>query len=62
MEKQITVKGTNPIDLMQRVKAIETINGLTTQQLNNLTSLASSSKAIAHLSDDSKMKKLKMFL
>lgn len=62
MEQPINVKGNNPIDLKQRVEAINVVNGLTTHQLKNLVSLADSEKAKAYLSDDKKMSKLKFFL
>lgn len=62
MNKQITIQGKDGIDLMEREKALEKVQSLSTQELKNLASLAESDKARKYLSDPIKFKTLKTFL
>ena len=58
----LQIKGSNPIDLSKRKKALELVNKLSTKELTNLSSLANNTKARVYLSNDLKFQGLKRFL
>ncbi|WP_130735510.1 hypothetical protein [Flavobacterium sp. J27] len=59
---QVTVKGKNSIDEIKRVKSIEKLNILSTDELERLTSLSDNKKAREYLSSPTKFAILKNFL
>lgn len=58
----LQIKGSNAIDEQERVKALETVNKLSTAELKRLASLAESEKARSYLSNSIKFQVLKGFL
>ena len=59
MEKTVNIKGNNPIDLNNRIKAVETINSMSATEVKNLKTLIDSGKARSYLSSDTKFMMLK---
>ncbi|MCO6162592.1 hypothetical protein [Flavobacterium sp. NRK F7] len=58
----VIITGKNSIDELKRVKAIEKLKALSTEELERLTSLSDNSKARAYLSSATKFTMLKTFL
>lgn len=59
---EIIVNAGSDMELMTRKKALEAVNGLTTDQLKRVLKLVQSPKAIGYLSSDIKFALLKNFL
>jgi hypothetical protein len=60
--KNITISASSEIELLTRLKAIEEILKLPTDQLKRLSTLAKSEKAKSYLSSEIKFAGLKAFL
>ena len=58
----VTITGKNSIDEIKRVKSIEKLNVLSTDELDRLTSLSDNQKAREYLSSPTKFALLKKFL
>ncbi|WP_338731766.1 hypothetical protein [Mangrovimonas cancribranchiae] len=54
METTVIVTASNPIELQQKLKAIEAVKNLSGKECSNLTKLANSDKARGYLKSDTK--------
>lgn len=59
---EITVSAGSEMEMLTRKKAVEEVNKLTTDQLQRVSKLIKSPKAIAYLSSDIKFAMLQQFL